>query len=1019
MKHAVNALPRTGLFRVLLALAFVLGGFTHEGLAASVRWEVLPDRDRVTITLNDEEGFAGGVNRISRTGLLLDLGVATAGMRQELAPENSKFFKMSEPRGRALGLFMKTAAFDFLATRPDRHTVVINAFADPRGERWTRGGMPEEPTPPGAVADEAVPPGTAEKPKQLYTAPGPQIPTPSSEAKPTDTPGVVRGSLAQSSSDAAGQAQPEPEVALPPSDSGPEVMPAARIQRSGASSSSASPATAGSGGKDVTLFRSRINTGGPGQWIEMHPELYPPSDPGTSSPLPGRAGEPKKTEGQSFGHSGDQSAGQSGKQAGEQQGGHQPGAPQGGQQAGGHQPPAEPVPTKIYVDAEGKEVPPPPNAEDVLAEARRDISSRMYKEALEKIEPLLIHPELTTAQTEEVLHLYAEMLFMTSQNDFLPHYDAIVSATTTAMNYNQESPRNPAAYLRLGYLNLKVGNTLEASVYFNRLRRQYPMDENIPLTYYYWGEYYYGRDEMQKAADEFQYIISNFSSSRYARDAAIGLARSYVALGYFQEAYDIIDYVERRWPRLYLESPPVLELMGDVGYRLGKLDFALDKYMLYYNLMPSGPTADVILTRIGDVFARQRQLAAAKAAYSEAERRFPEKDGGLVAMMRLAETGINDTPEVRAMLPVFQGTQNFKTVDIYRKIIKEHPESDLVPLAQLKLAMWNLANKRYEDALEQCTDLARKFPKHELVPRAEEVAMRAFAALAEEGAKQNRPGQVIASWEDNPLIKKQQESMPPESRVALAHSMWKQKNPDGALTLISPMFLGAKVPKHSEDALLLALTINLDFDRWDAIEKLGEQVALWELTPRVKLQLDYALALSRENLGKSEEAAPIWTRLAATGELDGKQQAYAEFFIAREAENARRLQDAYTYGRSALARFLSMAEENPDQADVPKINTLLASLMDICETSGRYAEALDYANRYMATLPPGDAQRQGLLFRVSGIYRKQGNTPEWRKALTELAEQYPDSVHGRAAASTLRSSQLAEDAAQFAPGGNL
>lgn len=671
------------------------------------------------------------------------------------------------------------------------------------------------------------------------------------------------------------------------------------------------------------------------------------------------------------------------------------------------------------MDEQGNPVPPPPDAAEVLAEVRRDVSLQQYADALAKVEPLLTHPELTREQTEEVLHLYAETLFMTNQNDFLTKYDAIVSATTTAMNYNQDSERNAAAYLRLGYINLKVGNTVEATAYFNRLRRQYPLDENIPLTYYYWGEYYYDRNEMQNAADQFQYIISNYSSSRYARDAAVGLARSYVALSYFQEAYDIIDYLERRWPRMYLESPSVLELMGDVGYRLGRLDFALDKYLLYYNLMPNGPTADVILTRIGDIFARQRLLAPAKAAYSLAEQRFPDKDGGLVAMMRLAETGINDMPEVQAMVSVFQGTQNFKTVDIYQKIIRDHPQSDLVPLAQLKLAMWYLANKRYEEALEQCTQLAQKYPGHELVPRAEEVAMKAFTALAEEGALQNRPGQVVANWDDNPLIKKQQESLPPESRVALAHSMWQQQDPDGALTMISPMFLGAQVPDYSEQALLLALTINLDFDRWDAIEKLGEQVALWQLTPKVQLQLDYAQALSKENLGRSEEAAPIWKRVADTGELDQKQQAYAEYFLARDAENARRLQEAYTYGRSALNRFLTMAQQNPAQADTGKINSLLASLMDICETSGRFKEALEYANLYMEGLAPNDSQRQGLLFRIAGIYRKQGDTPEWRKALTELAQQYPDSVHGRAAASTLRSSQLAEDAAQFAPGGQL
>lgn len=980
----MKALFHTGLSRILIALAVTAGVWVHDGLAAAVRWEVLPDRDRVTVSLNKEEGFAGGVTRIAPKGLLLDLGVAVTGMGQELAPENARFFRMSEPRGQALAFFMKTAAFGYVVTRPDPSTIIINAFADPLGERWTPEGLAPEPQPEPA-GQQGIQPAS----RDAATA------SPDSAPEAADAPGVVRGRIeipapGKFSRSGQGDSAPatplsgtEPATVRPARTKGPETP-------SGPGPLALSPSPVGPGN---TVFRSRINPGSLSDWDGM---LLRES---SGSPVAGVFPE--------------ESARRDDAQA--------PGGPSDQEGAAHAEKAIEEPPAKIYVDKDGNPVPPPPDPVETLAAARQDILIGNYKGALEKIAPLLVHPELTSAQMEDVLHLNAEMVFMANQDKLAESYDSIVSATITAMNYNPKSLRNPSALLRLGYLNLKVGNTIEANVYFNRLRREYPMDENIPLTYYYWGEHYFSRNEMQKAADEFQYIVSNFSQSRFTRDAALGLARSYAALGYYQEAYDIIDYIERRWPRLYLESPAVLELMGDVGYRLGNLDFALGKYLTYYNLMPSGPNADVILTRIGDVYARKRQLAAAKTAYTLAETRFPDRDGGLVAMMRLAETGINDVPEIQAMVSVFQreGTSNFRTVDIYRKIINEHPDSDLVPLAMLKLAMWYLANTRYEDALRQCTALVERFPGHELAERAEEVAMRAFTALAAEGTVSNRPGHVLANWRDNPLIQKQREGLLPESRLALAMSMYKENDPEGALEMIGPLFLGAKNKDIGEQALLLALAIDLDYDRWESIERRGEQVALWELTPRTREQLEYALALARENMGKSGEAAALWAKVAETGQLDEKQQAYAEYFMARDAENERRLQDAYTLGRSALNRFLTLAQNDPEHADTGKIDSLLSSLMDISETSGRFAEALDYANRYMANLPADSAQRQGLLFRIAGIYRKQGNTPEWRKTLQELAEKYPDSVHGRAAASTLRSSQLTEDAAQFAPGGNL
>ena len=1038
MRKTVSALFRTGIGRILVALLFAVSFWAGNASAATVRWEVLPDRERVTVQLNKEEGFAGNVTRVDAKGLLLDLGVPTTGLGQNHAPDNARLFAMSEPRGRALGFFMKTAEFGYVVTRPDRNTVIINAFADPMGARWTSngtaaapGGQVPPPMVPAAVPDiPAQRAGTAQ-PRNMAAAPSgrettiqpaqTQLPAESASASPqaqapagaTAQAAIEPASPAASSSpqqQAAAAAQSSPTATVAQTTGNPGVVrgrigseqqPAAANQTFSSADANArqsAPAVQYGG----TEFRSRINSGSLSDWQSTRTGAVPAGtapqgSPSTSAPAASVGSPTPATSGPSS----------------------TPAAPATQSADGSPAPGAAPETTKVYVDAQGNPVPPPPDPVEAMAEVRKDVATGNFKDALAKIKPLLSHPELTREQMEEVLHLNAEVLFMAHQNDLAGNFDAIVSATVSAMNYNQNSPRNAAAYLRLGYVNLKVGNLVEADAYFSRLRRQYPLDESVPLTYYYWGEYYYGRNEMQQAADQFQYIISNHSESKYARDAALGLARSYTALGYYQEAFDIIDYVERRWPRLYLQSPPVLELMGDVAFHQGNLDFALDKYMLYYNLLPNGPSADVILTRIGDVYARKRQLAAAKTAYTEAEQRFPDKDGGLVAMMRLAEVGINDTPEIQQMFSVFQGPFTLRPAEIYKKIIDEHPDSALVPLAQLKLAMWHLWSKHYEQTLAVCSDLVKRFPNHELAPRAEEVAMKAFSALAAEGATQNRSGQVIASWESSNIIRKQEENLSPESRVSLAQSMWKQGNPEGALEMVAPMFLGRKDPTFGEPALQLALSIYLDHDMWPEIEKLASQVELWELTDKTRLQFDYALALARENSGRSKDAAPVWQRLAGKSGLADKQQAYVEYFLARDAEDERRLQDAYLLGRSALNRFMVMAQADPKQADVGKINALLASLMDICETSGRLDEALDYANQYMNRLAENDSQRQGMLFRIAGIYRKQGNTPEWRKALVELSETYPDSVHGKAAASTLRSSRLAEEAAQFAPGGRL
>ncbi len=1084
MKDGVNRISLAGFARSLLWFCALPAFFACDAFAATLQWDILPDRERATVTLNKEEGFAGQVRRVDRHGLLLDLGVPPLGMKEEEPPENTRIFYKGVPRGRAYGFFTKTPAFGFVVTRPDRNTVIIDVFPDPLGARWKPGegdqgvagplpampGQTHPPAPATQTSPETAPaaPAQTEQPTPVQAAPQ-QGETQAAPAPPAIQPpqsgGVTIGAIARNltNTDAPRPQRPMPVLPMPraetaaqPAAQAAQAAPVAQPRAAAASTQaqptaqatqavpaqaqpaprqnatqtqptqttpatqaqSAAPATQTTLAAQVAQmtqaapaarsgpayqFRSRLNPGGPNDWQDMQTEKPVPAASTSATEGEAAQGSASSTRQRiSNGTVASIAAGTSAQRAAN--------ATKGTGNA------TEKV---VYVDAQGKPVDPPADPAQLLAEIRRDITAGRYPDALEKTRKLLTNPKMNREQTEEARHLNAEMLFTVNKNDLAAHYDEIMSATIAAMNYNQLSPRNAGAYLRLGYLNLKTANIAEAEAYFNMLRRQFPQDINIPLTYYYWGDYFYSRNEMQKAADQFQYVVQHYSESEYVREATLGLARAYTALGYYPQAMQVVEYIDSRWPRFYLDHPPILELMGDVAFRQGNFDYALTKYWTLYNLMPDGPNADVVLTRIGDVYARKKQPAAAREVYLEAERRFPKKDGGLVAMMRLAESGINDTPELSEMFSIFKGPSTLRPADVYSKIITEFPDSQLVPLAQLKLAMWYLWNKRYEDALQQCADLVKRFPKHELAPKAEEVALKTFAILAAESLSQNRPGQVTALWNKFPVVQKQQEALDPASRVALAAGLWKDGDANAALNVVDPFFLGAKIPTYSEQALRLALSIDLENDRWKHIEEIAERVELWELTDDASRQLKYALALAKENMNKSAEAAPIWKDLSEKGKLSATEQAYVEYFLARGAEERNDLQDAYLMGRSSLNRFLALAKENPAGADTGKIVGLLTSLMDISEKAGRLNEALEYAQQYMGYLKPEDSQRQGLLFRMAQIYQKQGNTPEWRKALTELAEKYPGTVYGRTAASTLRGAKLSEDVAQFTPNGQL
>lgn len=998
MKIFVSTFGFAGLRRLLLAAGLILAGFSCDAAAATIEWEILPDRERATVQLNKEEGFAGQVSRVDPQGLLLNLGIPPTGMKEELAPENARIFRMSAARGRSVAFFTKTPAFGYIVTRPDRNTVVIDVFDDPLGARWKPTGAVEQPFPPEAGQAPASQPQPDVPPPPVASPPAPQTPVapPPAQASPAaQAPPAAAVSLPPD------PVLPMPSQATPAPAVGQGAAPAAQSQNQNAAQpqppavspapSQAVPANATQAQRAYYsvpyVFRGRINLGGPSD-VDEGGSPQAPMQGGNATQAPAgaaRAANATLAAGAAKGN------------------------------ATGAQ--ANATERIQYVDAQGKPVDAPVDPVQAIASVRRDMATGDLKSALEKVTKLLVHPQLSRDQREEVLHLNAELLFAVNRDNLAANYDKIVSAAQEAINYNQQSPRNAGALLRLGYTNLRTNNPSYAEAYFNMLRRQFPNDENIPLTYYYWGEYHYGRNEMQLAADQFQYVVQYFSENQYAREAALGLARSYAQLGYYPQAFQVIDYIEKRWPRFYLDYPPVLEMMGDIGFRMGNLEYALARYWIFYNIVPNNPGVDVILTRIGDAYSLKKQPAAAREIYTEAVRRFPDKDGGLVAMMRLAEDGINDNPSIADMFSVFERPFSMRPYEVYRTIINDHPQSALVPLARLKLAMWYLWNKRYEDAIRTSSELISGSPNSELAPRARDLALKAFGIMAAEAIAQNRSSVIQEIWQKFPIVNNQQEALSPESRVALGVSLRDQGDPDKALDVIEPFFLGSKIPNYSEMALTLALDIAIAHDQWQRVPELAHKVETWQLTEPTQRQLDYALALAAENQGRPQDAAPIWKRLNEKGGLSASQQAYVEYFLARDAETRRDLEGAYSLGRSALGRFLELARQNPDQADRGKIMSLLSSLMDIAETAGRLSEAQQYAQQYQQYLDPQDPQRQGLMLRNARLYKKQGDTAAWRKALTDLAQNYPDSTYGRTAASELRGEKLTEDAAQFSPPG--
>jgi len=631
-------------------------------------------------------------------------------------------------------------------------------------------------------------------------------------------------------------------------------------------------------------------------------------------------------------------------------------------------------------------------------------------EALENYEKVLRHPRIDSAMREEALYAVADIKKQLNKGALADKFDEISQAYIEAMNANLRSTRVPHALLNLGLLNLQVGNFPEAKAYFKLLQEKYPDDDNIPSISYYWGEYYYKKGDYKKAADQFQYLIQTYPEHELVKDAAYYLADSLDRTGFYDQAFQIVDYIDKRWPDYYMENPEFLRLAGGVEMRLEKWNAAKNHYFTFYNLNPEAKGADVVLARLGDIYIRQGEKDAAKQIYEKAVMDFPNLEGGLVAKMRLAEEGIYDDPTLPQMGDVFNRPYNKRPEKVYEEIVKQYPDSPLAPIAQLKLAMWYAFNKQYPEALTAAQDLIEKFPDSPLVERARKLGDAVFALAVPGMVGDERFGRVVRYWETYDFIGQKDTKVDDTTRLGVAMSYWKVGQPQKALELLKPYLTEKQIPGISDKALGMAVNIYLDGLAWKEIADLVNMAKKnWTLDEKQLRQLDYARAMSLQNLGDAAAALPMWAELAKDVNVDPAFRAYAMYYMAKAAMEQQDLRRVFVYSQEALALLLQTG------GDPEKIKDVVLMSIYATERSGRYGEALKWAREYDRYIKADNPEWASTRFKLARIYRKAGAIDEWKKLLTDIIEKKPDSLQATLAKSELETYALEQQAQQYAP----
>ncbi len=636
------------------------------------------------------------------------------------------------------------------------------------------------------------------------------------------------------------------------------------------------------------------------------------------------------------------------------------------------------------------------------------INNGELESAKTALEVLYNNPNIPLNYREEILALMIDLDFQIYHDKLKDNYLKINKLLNEAINVFPKSIYFPNWLLKLCYLNLNVGNIDEALAYFNILKEKYPKSSYVAQAHYYFGDYYLEKKELIKAREHFETIVENYQTSPVVKQAAINLTKVLYQMELYDLSWKVMKYVQQRWPLFYQKDPYMLKLAGHVSMLNKKYDLALDYYWQYYNIMPEVKDADIILARIGDLYLKKGLIKYAKKMYEYVAQRYPDKEGGLIAKMRLAEEGIYDEPSIKDMFTVFDRPYNLRPERIYTEIIQNHPDSPLAPLAYLKLSMWYLWKNQYLKALDVIKQFYKKYPDSNLWDRFEHTGIVALSKLIDKSIKDNLYTVILDVWNKYSFLTKDLSKFDPSVVIAVAVSYWKTGNPTKALELARPFIENKDKKIALVSSLELMLNIYLQNEEWIEIENLGKRFLDYQGLPEhLRSQLKYAYALAEIHLGKGEEVVDLLKGLAIDHNLSEKQRGFVFYFLATEEYNQKNLENAYIFAQEALSIFLKQNRNNP------KIKDCLRILIDVTKRSGRIMEAIEWAERFNKDIKEGSKEKPKFEYELANLYKQAGFTDIWIKKLKDIEQKYPDTIYGELAKNDLISLKLKQKAMKY------
>lgn len=680
-------------------------------------------------------------------------------------------------------------------------------------------------------------------------------------------------------------------------------------------------------------------------------------------------------------------------------------------------PEAPPVGEIIYVDEEGNPVPPPLDIPATVQKMRKAYNLGIYETVFEEANKLK-SLNLPKNLLEEVYYNRAKAFFVINSSNLANVGETFISMAHEALNISSESTRKPEVLANLTVTYLALDRPQEARAYTDMLYKNYPYSVDTPNAILLLSDYYLKQNEYSLASQYLQILIDNYPDNTYAKNAALLQIKALYKLGNLDRTMAMINFTDRRWPKVYLESSDYLVIKAHILEERGMNKEAVQTYWQIFNLNPKADNAGDILFKIANLYFDMDDKESAKKVLNQLYKDFPQHKSAPKALLYVGENGRYDNSlSLDETIKIFSEPNPEYPATYYNKIIKEYPDSKEAVLAKLRLAVQRYIEKEYLDAARMAQNLFNENIDKTESDNAQQLLFRAFDPVLQLALTEQNTERTLQLWEEFPAVHTYYEPISTDLRMAMARAYLNRSETEQAEKLLA-YFLDS-VPQNDKEyqeglyAYDIFLAHAIYKQDWNKVLEINQKVDSWALPAEKELNKKYTTALAAENLDLDARALPIWQELAVNEAIPLYQRAYAQYFIARDAEKKQNLRGAYQANLDALAMFEDLRTMQSPYASSERERESIAALMDITEIAGRYTESMQWLNRYRNYISESSADYAGLQLREARLHRKMGDTTRWRSILEAVREREPESIYGKMASSELNTFEMARDLTRF------